>query len=408
MIKSVKDLTDGVYGQAASEGFDTLSQFLDHGVKTGKVDSSFIPAPEERKQAAGRHVSAVKHILAANGIKGRGYRAATLDTMREKGLGALIPAFLSEAYREASNISLFRNPVSVLKNQAAVNSDVYTTADVPDAGAFAGGFANFAGETPLNQLTLGDLVTSTTTIDGGDYRTLTVDSDAYDESLEPSRVAEGSDIPRYKLELAEQSVGIFKYGARITATYEALRRSPLDLVALTIAGIAWADAQRRLRAAIEVALNGDGNSNPAINQDTATTAWAVTDFDLLEALMASYGRSPALYAGDSDTVTAIRALRVPAAGQALTPDQVAMYGAQYITPSGVPLRFAPPASVLEGSDALLVRAAGFGLEMVTEAGSLIREADRNIVNQTQDFTMTENVGFAKPNPTSFFTLTLDS
>lgn len=407
MIKSVKDLTEGVYGQAANEGFDTLSQFLDHGVKTGKVDSAFIPSAEERKQAAGRHVSAVKHILAANGIKGRGYKAASLDTMREKGLGALIPAFLSEAYREASNISLFRNPVSPLKNQAAVNSDVYTTADAPD-GVFAGGFANFAGETPLNQLTLSELVTSATTTDGSDYKTLTVDGDEYDESLEPSRVAEGSDIPRYKLELAEQSVGIFKYGARITATYEALRRSSLDLVALTIAGIAWADAQRRLRAAIEVALNGDGNSNPAINQDTAAATWAVTDFDLLEALMASYGRSPALYTGDSTTVTAIRALRIAAANTALTPDQIAMYGAQYVTPSGVPLRFSPPGSALDGADTLLVRAAGFGLEMVTEAGSLIREADRNIVNQTQDFTMTENVGFAKPNPTSFFTLTLDS
>lgn len=407
-ISSIKHLTSGVYSEAAGQGFSTLSEYLDHEAAAGRVDNSFLPAPEERRAKAGRNISAVRHLMAQAGVSVRGRNAATLDSLREQGLGALVPAFLTETYRDAVNISLFRHPVAPLSKQtAAANPNIYTSHDAPDPNVvFAGGFANFAGEQPLNHLTLSELVTVNTTTNGSDYRTLVINGDAYDESLESSRVTEGADIPQYKLETAEQVTDIHKYGARVTITYEALRRSSLDLVAMTIAGIAWSDAQRRLRAAIAVALNGDGNGNPAINQNGAGSgAWEITDFDLLEALMATYGRSPSLYAGDSSTVTAIRALRLPTSGVAMTPDQVAMYGAQYVTPSGVPLRFAPPSSALDSTNKLLVRAAGMGLEMVTEAGSLIREADRFIVNQTQDFTMTENIGFAKPNPTSFFTLT---
>lgn len=385
MIKKLTQLDGGVYADMVREGRTSLSEHLDALATKGDIDPAFLPTPEERKEAAGRDITALQHIFAAHGIRTKGERASKGgvftrgDASYVEGAEVLFPAFVTEAY-QSPDIP-FRD---VQEPQRWLDQ---------------------SQRQPRNRVSLDDIVSARVGITGDTYKAGVIERGNEDD-LDPARVTEGADLPLYKIVTAEHSIKIYKYGGRVRATYEYLRRTNLNLVARTIAGIARREEIRKLRAALEVALNGDGNSNPAINVNNGNAAgWRVTDFDLIEAEMAEYDREPAMFVADKDTLLAIRALRIPQSGVELSPALLAMYGTAYITPSGVPLRFAPTDSVLDGSDKLLTWGIGDGLEQVTENDSIIREADRFIRNQTEEFTISENVGFAKSEPHGFFTLT---
>jgi hypothetical protein len=70
-------------------------------------------------------------------------------------------------------------------------------------------------------------------------------------------------------------------------------------------------------------------------------------------------------------------------------------------PDGSPLRLAPKGSLIEGSKTLLAWNTSRGLEQVIENGSQIQEQDRMITNQTQELTMSINIGYGKPYDNSF-------
>ncbi|MFA7459728.1 MAG: hypothetical protein WCY60_01825 [Trueperaceae bacterium] len=386
MIKKLTQLDAGVYTDMVRANRTSLSEHLDALAAAGDIDPGFLPTPQERKAAAGgREITALQHIFAAHGIRTKGERASKGgvftrgDSHYVEGAEVLFPAFVTESY-QTPDIP-FRD---VQEPQRWIDQ---------------------SQRQPRNRVTLADLVSANVGIDGDTYKAGVIERGAEDD-LDPARVTEGADLPLYIIKTAEHSIKVYKYGGRVRASYEYLRRTSLNLVGRTIAGISRREEVRKVRAAIAVALNGDGNSNPAINVNNGNAAaWRVTDFDIIEAEMNDYDREPAVYVADKATLLAIRALRIPASGIALTPAQAAMYGNPYMTPSGVPLKFAPTSSILDGSNKLLTLGIGDGLDQVTENGSIIQEADRFIANQTQEFTISENVGFAKSEPHSFFTIT---
>lgn len=407
IIESIKDLNEDFLAAAGDSGAETITEYLEMAVngesKDYSVSDKFIPAVNDRAVTrSGRKVNALEHLMNEAGIKPRGRNASTFGELWDTpDRQILVTAFAVDSYKKGVEVEYARRG-------KAQNPDMYTTNDLPLGGSaselYTGGLQDQNFE-PMNQLGMEDLVNQRTTISGDSFRSLVFPNMEELEDMESSRVAEGADIPRYKLELAEGAVEAHKHGARVTATYEVLRRQPLNLVEFTFAQIGRADVRRRIRAALAVALNGDGNGNPAIAIDAATAgAWGFPDFDALDIGMAAFGRSPALIVADAADVGEIRALRFAQANMVLTPEQLAMYGVGYLAPNGTPMRFAPPGSILEGSDTLLVRSAGSGLLEFTEAGSLIRESQRWIINQTVDFTMTENVGYSKPDPYAFFAL----
>lgn len=393
MIKNLKQLDSGVYSDAVKGGHASLSNYLDALASNGEVDASFLPTREERRASSGgRDVTALQHIFATHGIRTRGNRASTGGVFTRgtadyvEGAEVLFPAFVAEAY-------------------ASAGSDSFYTRDMPFPDVKDINWVDRDQRTPRNRVTLSDIVNARVGIDGDQFKNAIIERGTEDE-LEPSRVAEAEDLPLYTIKTGEESIRIYKYGGRVRASYEYLRRTKLNLMARTLAGIGRREEIRKLRDALDVAVNGDGNGNPAINVNTGNaSAWRLTDFDLLEAEMSDYDREPAMFVADKATLLAIRALRIPTSGVELTPSQLAMYGLGYITPSGVPIKFAPSDSILEGSDKLLTWGIGDGVTQVTENGSIIREADRFIRNQVEEMTISENVGFAKGDPEGFFTLT---
>ena len=107
---------------------------------------------------------------------------------------------------------------------------------------------------------LGDVVATVTRIDGMDYRSISSDLSDDDKSLK--RVAEGAFIPVTEIKTNDNLVKLHKRGRMLVSSYEALRFQRIDLFTVTLKQIGAYIARTQLADAVDVLLNGDGNSNP--------------------------------------------------------------------------------------------------------------------------------------------------
>lgn len=108
---------------------------------------------------------------------------------------------------------------------------------------------------------LSDIVASTTSIDGIDYRSIS--SIPTEEEKEIKVVKEGAFIPETTIRTKENLVKLKKRGRSLVASYEAIRFQRLDLFTVTLRQIGAYIARTLLKDAIEVLENGDGNGNAA-------------------------------------------------------------------------------------------------------------------------------------------------
>lgn len=108
---------------------------------------------------------------------------------------------------------------------------------------------------------LPNLVATVTDIDGMDYRSIVSAPSEEDKTLKV--VNEGAYIPQTAVKTRENLVKLHKRGRMLVASYEALRFQRLDLFTVTLNQIGAYIARAQLKDAIDVLLNGDGNSNPA-------------------------------------------------------------------------------------------------------------------------------------------------
>ncbi len=108
---------------------------------------------------------------------------------------------------------------------------------------------------------LKQIIATTTKIDSLDYRSIF--SVPTEEDKELNDVAEGAFIPETNIRTSENLVKLNKRGRMLVASYEALKYQRLDLFTVTLKQIGAYIARSRMKDAINVLLNGDGNSNPA-------------------------------------------------------------------------------------------------------------------------------------------------
>ncbi len=105
-------------------------------------------------------------------------------------------------------------------------------------------------------------ITATVTyFDGMDYRSIA--SVPGDEEKALKRVEEGAVIPETHVRSQENLVRLHKRGRMLVASYEAIRFQRLDLFSVTLRQIGAYIGRMHLEDAINVIVNGDGNSNPA-------------------------------------------------------------------------------------------------------------------------------------------------
>ncbi len=108
---------------------------------------------------------------------------------------------------------------------------------------------------------LNDIIAARTIIDGMDYRSVVSDPTEDEKALKP--VAEGAYIPQTNVRTSENLVKLMKRGRMLVASYEAVKYQRIDLFTVTLRQIGAYIAREQLKDAVNVLINGDGNSNPA-------------------------------------------------------------------------------------------------------------------------------------------------
>lgn len=245
---------------------------------------------------------------------------------------------------------------------------------------------------------LNEMVAIRTPIDSNAYKTIYIDTDS--KLTSKKRVTEGADMPVATMRTSENTIKIYKYGRRLKATYEAIRRMRLDLFALHIQGIMKQAGLDRAADAYTVLKDGDGNSNAATNYNKtdlqtgeasaslAYTGWLKYMFKYypykMTSIIGGIDELIELLTIDAPNIDPLKLIQMLKFGNTVQGGNMAQnifndYRIIYLPDA--------TASTLLGFD------KNYSLEMVVEIGSDITETQRLIANQWEEIVISEVNGF---------------
>ncbi len=237
---------------------------------------------------------------------------------------------------------------------------------------------------------LPSITATVTKFEGMDYRSIYSVPTDDDKSLR--RIEEGSVIPQTEVKVRENLVKLYKRGRMLVASYEAVRFQKLDLFSVMLRQIGSQIMRMHLEDAIEVLVNGDGNSNAASKFKVGTspisgTAGTLTYNQILEFWnqFDPYTLNTLLVSPDamlqilkcSEFQNPLTGLNFQGTGELTNP-----IGAKLVKTSAV------PAGTIIGLD------RDYALEMI-QAADVSVEYDRLIDRQLERAAITSISGFAK-------------
>lgn len=239
-----------------------------------------------------------------------------------------------------------------------------------------------------------------------------MDIDEDEETM--ARIAEGSEVPAIEISNFERQIKLKKTGIRVDATYESLRRVPIDMIAYAFQRIAIRTEARKVEKIILTLLNGDGNTDTAATNYTLTSLGGVVlnGIDLRSYLaFKKKFKNPFMLThifGQEDNTLDLELLDTGSTNIPLM-----MAGApfnQQFVPINDRLRDSVrvgdvdtvPANLLLGIDGRVA------VKRWYEIGAEIREVDKWIREQKESFVMTEVEGYQVDEPLAVKTLQLDA
>lgn len=239
------------------------------------------------------------------------------------------------------------------------------------------------------------IIAATTQINGLDYRSIA--SVPAEDDKELKVVAEGAEIPQTVIKTQENLVTLRKRGRMLVSSYEAVKYQRLDLFTVMLRQIGAYIARSQLKDAVDVLINGDGNSNAAemLNVKTPDTLaygdlisfWNSFSPYRLSTVIASKELTERLLNMD-EFKDAAAGLNFQGTGKMITP-----LGAELITSASVP------------GDTLIGLDKACALELV-EAGGIVTEYDKLIDRQLERAAVTYTFGFSKIFPEASKVLTV--
>lgn len=231
---------------------------------------------------------------------------------------------------------------------------------------------------------LPDITATVTKIDGMDYRSIVSDPDDDTRSLKV--VSEGAFLPQTTIKTQESLVKLLKRGRMLVSTYEALRFQRLDLFTVTLKQIGAYIARTQLADAVNVLVNGDGNSNGAkVINASASGTLKYTDLVRLWTELTPYELNTLLV--PTTLMEKILAMQEMQDSQAT----LDFHGTgRMITPMGAKLIHVPTLD----SDKIVGIDKTCALEMV-QAGDVLVDYDKLIDRQLERATVSVISGFAK-------------
>lgn len=231
---------------------------------------------------------------------------------------------------------------------------------------------------------LPDITATVTKIDGMDYRSIVSDPDDDTKSLKV--VSEGAFLPQTTIKTQESLVKLLKRGRMLVSTYEALRFQRLDLFTVTLKQIGAYIARTQLADAVNVLVNGDGNSNGAkVINASASGTLKYTDLVKLWTELTPYELNTLLV----PTALMEKILAMPEMQDSQATLDFHGTG-RMITPMGAKLIHVPTLD----SDKIVGIDKTCALEMV-QAGDVLVDYDKLIDRQLERATVSVISGFAK-------------
>lgn len=231
---------------------------------------------------------------------------------------------------------------------------------------------------------LPDITATVTKIDGMDYRSIVSDPDDDTRSLKV--VSEGAFLPQTTIKTQESLVKLLKRGRMLVSTYEALRFQRLDLFTVTLKQIGAYIARTQLADAVNVLVNGDGNSNGAkVINASASGTLKYTDLVRLWTELTPYELNTLLV----PTALMEKILAMPEMQDSQATLDFHGTG-RMITPMGAKLIHVPTLD----SDKIVGIDKTCALEMV-QAGDVLVDYDKLIDRQLERAAVSVISGFAK-------------
>ena len=245
---------------------------------------------------------------------------------------------------------------------------------------------------------------STINVDSTVLKAATLDllSTANKDATKRKRVSEGADLPLAKITTGAKSIELFKHGRAVEITYEAMRRMRMDEMMKILDAIAMDISGQELGEAVDVLVNGDGNSNPATTIGFSTaTADTVTAAELVrlcvDFFVATNLQPTTVVCGQA----MFRSLLTLRYDPTLVEGAMKGFGfnAPQINPASLNLILAdvPKLASASTKNLAVVFNKDYALNKYVENGSMIREYNANIRNQTKLGTISDVSGFAKFN-----------
>ena len=237
---------------------------------------------------------------------------------------------------------------------------------------------------------LPSIVATTTVIDAMDYRSIYSVPEDSDKALRD--VAEGAAIPTTEIKTKEHLVSLTKRGRMLVASYEAIRFQKLDLFSVMLRQIGAYIQKQQLSDAVNVLINGDGNSNAAKSYTIGSAPMTGTKGTLTYDQLVEFWGQFDPYTMNTilcSTGTMTKMLKIPELQNPMTGLNFQGTGS-FGTPLGAQLHrtSAVADGVIIGLD------KNYALELV-RAGDVLVEYDKLIDQQLERAAITSISGFAK-------------
>jgi hypothetical protein len=280
-----------------------------------------------------------------------------------------------------------------------VHLEAYTSADDPMGGIFRT-FQDASGYRASRvspQITLDQLVSVTTSINGDAYRAAFMD-EPDPLQMSESRVTEFGNFPTVKISQGEHTVRIYKYGIAYLMSYEAMRRANLDKLEFWINRSVLQKNNDKVAQALDTLTQGDGNSNGAFvdtltSLDPAAIVPGITYLGWLgfkEQFGDNYTMDLAVMRKNVklDLLTMDTGTGNNMASEVDATGRVTETNGQLGTDVRIVSYSSANANTILGID------TSVGLEHVVEAGADLQEQVRFVENQSQKIVISEVEGFA--------------
>lgn len=386
-----RELWEQLQSNPAGMYRDAADQMKERGLKEAPTLTRVLEfkSPSEkdsRIDAFGRLMQEAGIITRSDPMAGYWASPAT-DFLKNPGTRALMTEFFCRQWRKVSFATPQQRAI-LMSSDFAVGTWQSAWSDAMTARMDT----QIAPAIPLS-----DLVAMTTPIDGDAYRTSYLTYDA--AAVRMYRVGETAEIPRAVITAAEHTIRLLKYGRGIEASYEQMRRMRTDKFALFVQWMAVQSEIDKVVAAINVLVNGDGNSN------TAATSYNLTTLDPLAVA------GTLTLAGWWSFLMKFTQPYIPTTALATAAIMLQLFrlntGSANVPLAQAPLNMGrnliPINQTADGlrvgwtddapANKILALDRRFALERVTEIGASIQEVERFANRQTEALFVTETEGF---------------